>query len=101
MKKKWKKVFLWTCLATTSIGVCTIPIISTNSQKNTQLINNSQKINALESKLFLNNTSVLKNNQIDIFKNVTVNDVLKEVKNPDSEIYSNMNITRNSNTTNN
>ncbi|MDE6429479.1 MAG: hypothetical protein K2K18_03150, partial [Malacoplasma sp.] len=40
-------------------------------------------------------------NQIDIFKNVTVNDVLKEVKNPDSEIYSNMNITRNSNTTNN
>ncbi len=33
MKKKWKKIFLWTCLTTTSIGVCTIPIISTSSQK--------------------------------------------------------------------
>ncbi|MDE6893944.1 MAG: hypothetical protein K2J02_01025 [Malacoplasma sp.] len=101
MKKKWKKIFLWTCLTTTSIGVCTIPIISTSSQKNTHLIDNSQKISNLESKLFLNNKTISKNDQVDFFRNISLSDVLKEVKNADSEIYSNMSITRNSNITNN
>lgn len=49
----------------------------------------------------MNSKTISKNDQVDFFKNVSLKDVLKEVKNADSEIYSSMSITRNSSTTNN